>query len=87
MDKALFWYHKAARKGFSDAKLELGYYYENGIGVPRDETKAVQWYQSAASDGNSNAQYLVGLHIESDTTITDKKDLISCPDMSGTSQD
>ena len=34
----------------------LGLSYDNGEGVPEDDTEAVKWYRLAAEQGNANAQ-------------------------------
>jgi TPR repeat protein len=34
----------------------LAYRYENGLGVPKDETRALDLYQKAASQGHREAQ-------------------------------
>lgn len=53
--------HKAAIRGSSRAKFNLGYLYEDGIGgVGQDENQSLYWYRSAAKDGYAPAQCLVG---------------------------
>jgi WD40 repeat protein len=47
------WYRKAAEQGNADAQYSLGFMYENGRGVPRDDTAAASWYQKAAEQGNA----------------------------------
>ena len=34
--------------------------YENGLGVPQDNTEAVSWYRKAAEQGNVHAQSNLG---------------------------
>ena len=41
-------YEVAAGKGNVRAEASLGYFYENGIGVPADKVKAFVWYKRAA---------------------------------------
>lgn len=38
----------------------LGYLYDNGIGVLRDYTTARKWYEAAAKQGNVEAQFNLG---------------------------
>lgn len=45
-----------AQEGDPDAQYELAYHYENGLGVPKNETKALELYQQAADQGHSAAQ-------------------------------
>jgi len=47
---------REAQEGDSDAQYSLAYLYENGIGVPKNETKALELYKQAADQGYSAAQ-------------------------------
>ncbi len=47
---------REAREGDPDAQYELAYLYENGLGVPKDETRALELYQQAADQGHPEAQ-------------------------------
>lgn len=59
--KVYEYYHKAAIRGSSRAKFNLGYLYEDGIGgVSQDENQSLYWYKSAAKDGYAPAQCSVG---------------------------
>ena len=49
-----------AEAGHTDAQLQLGLMYKNGIGVPQDYKEAVKWYRLAAEAGNSAALFNVG---------------------------
>ena len=51
---------ESAEKGYADAQCHLGYCYENGQGISKDEQKAVEWYKKAAEQGNPYAQYNLG---------------------------
>ena len=71
MEKAKFWYHKAAEgyqreaeKGNIDAQYNLGDCFFRGKGVPEDKhealklySKAAKGYRRLAEKGNSDAQY------------------------------
>ena len=47
---------REAQDGDPDAQYELAYLYENGLGVPKNETKALELYQQAADQGHPVAQ-------------------------------
>lgn len=49
-----------ANKGDADAQNEVARYYQNGIGVAKDNAEAVRWYKKAADKGNANAQDNLG---------------------------
>lgn len=59
--KVYKYYHKAAIRGSSRAKFNLGCLYEDGLGgVSQDENQSLYWYMSAAKDGYAPAQCSVG---------------------------
>jgi TPR repeat protein len=43
------------------AQNNLGYLYENGLGVTRDYAEAARWYQLAADSGYARAQFHLGV--------------------------
>jgi predicted nucleic acid-binding Zn-ribbon protein len=47
-DKAAQWFEKAASKGYSRAKFNLGYLHEKGLGVHKDQVKALNLYRQAS---------------------------------------
>lgn len=49
-----------AEQGDAEAQTKLGIYYQDGLGVPKNEIEAVKWYRLAAEKGNSDAQCLIG---------------------------
>jgi TPR repeat protein len=53
---ALEWARSASTRNDPDAQFILGYLYEYGHGVPRDNTKAAENYEGAALHGHSTAQ-------------------------------
>lgn len=55
---------RAARKGHTSAQMSLGFLYERGKGVRRDDAEAMAWYLEAAKAGLAAAQYRVGLMYE-----------------------
>ena len=50
-------YRKAAEQGHADAQFNLGYCYDNAIGVTQDNDKAIKWYRKAAEKGCEGAYY------------------------------
>ena len=50
-----------AEAGDANAQFVLGVRYDNGIGVPEDDTEAVKWYRLAADQGDADAQLNLGL--------------------------
>ena len=49
--KAAAWYEKASTQGYSEAKQELGYLYEQGLGVEKDPLKALNLQRDASGLG------------------------------------
>ena len=49
-------FQELANKGYAAAQYNLGYCYEKGMGVSKDEEKAVEWYTKAANQGDADAQ-------------------------------
>lgn len=57
-EQAFAWAYKAATAasgGLSKAEYAIGYFYEVGIGVPKDLDEAAQWYARAAAKGDKRA--------------------------------
>ena len=54
-DKTIEWFKKAADVGCSQAMLNLGSIYFDGIDVPQDYPLALEWYTKAADAGNGTA--------------------------------
>ena len=50
-----------AQDGNAAAQTGMGILYENGLGVPKDETQAVTWYRQAVEQGDAEAEYRLGL--------------------------
>lgn len=50
----------AAQQGLSSAQyniLVLGWHYQNGKGVPKDDAKGLEWYLKAAEQGHPESQF------------------------------
>jgi TPR repeat protein len=52
---------KAAEQGHAAAQSSLGWMYEQGRGVPKDEKEAARWYRAAAEQGDAQGQFLLAL--------------------------
>ena len=48
------------RQGHADAQFNLGFMYDEGRGVLKDEAEAVCWYRLAAEQGDASAQRILG---------------------------
>lgn len=72
LEKSLYWFEMASKKGSSKAQYTLGYIYEQGLGVEIDYKKAVEFYKKSALQGDPIGQcnlgymYEKGLGIEVD---------------------
>ncbi|MDR1921402.1 MAG: sel1 repeat family protein [Candidatus Adiutrix sp.] len=55
---------KAAEEGQPQAMLNIGAFYENGLGVVRNYSKALQWYARAGEAGLAEGLYNVGVCYE-----------------------
>ena len=54
-----------AEAGDSQAQCNLGWCYETGTGVEKDEKKAVRWYTKSAEQGVAGARTLLALLLNS----------------------
>ena len=68
--EAVKWYRKAAEQGYAAAQYSLGFCYDFGKGVTRDEQEAVKWYRKAADQGHITAQYNLGVSYDSGQGVT-----------------
>ena len=58
--KAIEWYRKAARRGYTDSQDNLINMYREGLGVPKDNKKALLWYLESARNKNVAEQFMLG---------------------------
>ena len=58
---ARHFYTEAARRGYSAALTNLGYIYQNGIGVEPDYAAAMEYYRGGAALGNLRARVAIGV--------------------------
>ncbi len=54
------WYWRSAQRGCEVAQCNLGFAFQRGEGVPKDEEEAVRWYTKAALQGHAVAQSNLG---------------------------
>lgn len=59
--EAFKWFELAAKQGLSKAQLSVGYAYDKGLGVEKDQVQAVHWYALAAAQGNPQAEFNLGM--------------------------
>ncbi len=59
--RAAYYFEQAALQGDSTAQYNLGYMYEEGLGVIKDSGRAAYWYEKAAKNGELEAQYNLAL--------------------------
>jgi TPR repeat protein len=59
----------AAEKGDAGSATNLGYLYENGLGVKTNQTEAVAWYKKAAIRGDAVGQFNLGLSYQYGTGV------------------
>ena len=60
--KALELWQQAAELGCAGSYWDIGYLYENGLGVERDKKKAVHYFELAAMEGDVNARGCLGVY-------------------------
>jgi TPR repeat protein len=60
-DKGFKWFQLAATQGLSKSQVSLGYAYDMGLGVEKDQVQAVHWYALAAAQGNPHAEFDLGM--------------------------
>lgn len=63
-ERAVYYYRLAAEAGYADAQNNLGYCYDNGYGVEKNEELALSWYLKSAENGNVTAMRNAGICYE-----------------------
>lgn len=56
LEKSLYWTKRAAEHGDRDGQFNLGWMYENGLGVGLDVKEALFWYEKAAAQEHDLAK-------------------------------
>ena len=54
-------FQSLAEEGDAFAQFNVGAMYNNGEGVPADDSEAVRWYRAAAEQGHALAQFNLGI--------------------------
>ena len=49
-----------AEQGDAEAQYNLGFMYDDGLGVPQDYAEAMKWYRKSAEQGDADAQNNLG---------------------------
>ena len=62
--EAAKWVQKAVQGGSPFGDYLLGWLYEHGKGVAKNDSLAMKWYTAAANAGEPNAMYRVGVMLE-----------------------
>ena len=63
-------WRKAAEGGHARAQCRLGYCYDLGKGVAKDDVAASEWYAKAAEQGLAAAQLNLGVLYENGRAVT-----------------
>lgn len=69
-EEALIYFRKAAEDGDAAAQTYLGFMYQAGQGVTKDNAETVRWYRKAAEQGNADAQIQLGVRYEAGQGVT-----------------
>ena len=72
--KAMEYYLRAAEEDNADAQAQLGYMYQNALGVPADYAKAMEWNNRAAQQGNAQGQAQIGYLYQNGLGVTQNLD-------------
>jgi TPR repeat protein len=58
-------FRRAAEAGHAGSRVNVGFFYDKGLAIKRDVTKAIYWYSKAARQGESSAAYnIASLYVE-----------------------
>ena len=72
--KALNTYMIAADEDYADAQAQVGYIYQNALGVTADYAKAMEWNNRAAMQGNAQGQAQIGYLYQNGLGVTQNLD-------------
>src|SRR5262249_11919780 len=62
---------EAAQAGHPTAIYEMGYFYENGDGVPKNLGEALRWYRTGAERGDAASEAALGQFYENGQGVPD----------------
>ena len=60
INEAVYWYTKSAEQGNTQAQVNLGFMYLNGIGIEKDASKAAKLFSAPSEKDDAKAQYFLG---------------------------
>ena len=60
--KAFELFLESAKGGESSSQLNIGYFYDEGICVPKNMKKAIYWYKKASMQNNGGATTNIAIH-------------------------
>jgi predicted nucleic acid-binding Zn-ribbon protein len=63
-DLAALWFKRASDQGFNRAKINLGFLYEQGLGVPQDRARALNLYREASGVSNDELLYASAVQVD-----------------------
>ena len=72
--KALDFYMIAAEEDYAPAQAQVGYIYQNALGVAVDYAKAMEWNNRAAQQGNAQGQAQIGYLYQNGLGVTQNLD-------------
>ncbi len=72
--KAMEFYLRAADEDYADAQAQIGYMYQNGLGVEIDYARAMEWNNRAAQQGNAQGQAQIGYLYQNGLGVTQNLD-------------
>ncbi len=55
LEKAFALFARAAEMGDVSSQIDLGYFYDNGLFVKKDQSRAIKWYYKAYRQGDAGA--------------------------------
>lgn len=73
LEKAFFWFKKAAALGDMEATMYVASAYLFGVGVKKNEDLARKYYIEAAKNGDAIAQYTLAKHFLESRQLSNKK--------------
>lgn len=77
MEKAAYWFQKAARKGLDIAQFNLANCYYQGVGMNKDRKLAFYWYRIADNQGLSIAKEMSTLVGTGDSMIKKEEETLN----------
>ena len=67
---AVQYYYASAEKGYAAAQTDVGYCYQKGLGVTRDNMEALKYHRKAAAQGNLWGMFNLGVSYELGSGVT-----------------